>query len=138
MSIVSDNLPVIDFAQQLLTDFGLSPWRVFIRLNAWSGGDDGLGTLTITDMEILPRPDVIEQPGDVILICGITPPYNGGGWLPGLLNPADLVGQDHTIIIVGPSGTPVPYLAVDFNGRDPMEFVITAKQLEHSKPTDGW
>lgn len=138
MSIVSDNLKTIDDARQLIVDAGLRTTRVYLRLNAWSGGEVRLGSLTTTDTEIVPRPKVEQRNGGHVLISGITPSYGTGGWLPSDLNPADLVGEEHIFILVGPSGALNPYRAVAFDGRKPFNLKFEAEQLDRRRPNEGW
>lgn len=141
MSVRTSLLPVFDIIRGLLADptsLDLRTSRVYVRLNGWNGGENALGVLAITDIEITPRPKVQELSGNKIKIGPITPSYGTGGWLPATLNPSDLVGQDHMIVIIGPAGNTIPYLPIDFDGRKPFSYYITAQQLERTKPTDGW
>lgn len=50
---------VVDDARQLLTDFGMRPYRVFSVVIAWSGGEIGRGTESVLrETEMLPTPRV--------------------------------------------------------------------------------
>lgn len=56
---------VVDDARQLLTDFGLRPYRVFSVVVKWSGGEVGRGHAELVrETEILPTPKMgAEQTG---------------------------------------------------------------------------
>lgn len=58
-SIVESLGAVVDDARQLLTDFGMRPYRVFSIVVEWSGSDRGRGLpRVVSEQEILPTPEV--------------------------------------------------------------------------------
>lgn len=62
-SLAEEMGAVVDDARQLLTDFGLRPYRVFSVLYQWSGGEVGRGRITLVrEAEFLPTPLVDLRP----------------------------------------------------------------------------
>lgn len=50
---------IVDAGRQLLTDFGLRPYRMFSIVERWSGGEEGRGILsTVSQLEFLPTPRI--------------------------------------------------------------------------------
>ncbi len=59
-SLVEDLGDVVDDARQLLTDFGLRPYRVFSVVVRWTGGAVGKGSpQVLSEREFLPTPNVV-------------------------------------------------------------------------------
>ena len=57
LSLVESMGPVADSMRQLLTDFGMRPYRVFSVVVNWSGGEEGRGVeQVIQETELLPTP----------------------------------------------------------------------------------
>lgn len=62
-SLVEELAPIADEMRQLLTDFGLRPYRVFSVVVAWSGKAIGRGNaLVVSEQELLPTPLVDLSP----------------------------------------------------------------------------
>ncbi len=58
-SLVEGLADVVDDARQLLTDFGLRPYRVFSMVVRWSGGAPGVGNpVVVSEKELLPTPKI--------------------------------------------------------------------------------
>lgn len=58
-SLTEDLASVADDLRQLYTDFGQRPYRVVSVIYAWSGGQEGIGDLSIvSEREFLPTPHV--------------------------------------------------------------------------------
>lgn len=62
-SLVEDMHGVVNDARQMLTDFGLRPYRVFSVKVRWTGGAVGRGEpVVIEEREFLPTPEVSVRP----------------------------------------------------------------------------
>lgn len=54
---------VVDDARQLAVELGAEPYRVFIVVEGWTGGETGRGDLrTVSEEELLPTPHVDYRP----------------------------------------------------------------------------
>lgn len=130
MSIVSDNYPTIDAGRALIQAAGLRPTRVILRTEVWSGGAVDKGTVAITDVELLPRPKVVDKGGNASVegghfeISRITPPFAGGGWSAPQLLPAQPRGTITYMILVGPDGRSQECRIIDANIRKPFGYIV--------------
>lgn len=117
MSLRDDLLPVVDQLRQLPDDFGLRRYSVTLRRRVWSGGAPGLGTATVTDVVLSPRPRVRQLNSKEVAASGgtyeegdyridrVTPSYTGGGYAPDeLYLRAVNADEDVAVILVGDAG----------------------------------
>lgn len=118
MSIVSDSLNILDSARALLSDVGLRPYRVSVRVTKWKESL-GVGPKTVTDTELtvadgkppkvrqLSAKEIVAsggQLGDLMLEVGpLTPPYTGGGVETSDITPeTNAFEQEVQYIVFGP------------------------------------
>jgi len=88
MTLRDDLQPCVDAARQQLVDLGLRPYTVTVRTRVWSGGEPGSGTPTDTDLELTPRPRVMNpSPRLVAASPGV---YEDGDLL------VDKISRDYT------------------------------------------
>lgn len=63
-SFTSSIAGIVDDARQLVTDLGLSPYRVFVVTVRWTGGAVGQGEAKVVgELELLPTPEIRETSG---------------------------------------------------------------------------
>ena len=134
MSIVTGVLKAINDGRQKLVDVGLRNHRVYLRAGQWDGGEIHLGTLTNTDVEITPRPEVLESGPSSLRVSNITPPYPGGGWQPATLLPDVASGSDYYFVVTNPRGDSLPYTVTDIDSTSPFRVTLTLQRLEPSSP----
>lgn len=111
-TLVEDMADVVDDARQLLTDFGLRPYRAVIVEIVWSGGARGRGVASVArETELLPTPELLEtsgvsgsprsggiaERGNARLI-GISPRYTEDE-LHGLFGCGDTVAADREVFV---------------------------------------
>lgn len=137
MTLRSSLLPVFTSARQLIQDLGLRQHRVFIRTRAWSADEVHLGTVTETDVEILPRPKVKQLGNGRWEISKVTPSYSGGGWTPEQLLPTAGEGEDVTIILRGPDGIDHRFRVAEVNPTGNFGYTLYLDELERSRPDFG-
>jgi hypothetical protein len=119
MSFRDEVLRAVDEARAVPTSLGIRDSRVYLRSRVWaaaSGADEiGKGTLTTTDVEITPRPRVVELVGERLRIGPITPSHSLGGYSPSTLSPADVNGTDAVLAVTSPDGSTRNYQVVRVN-----------------------
>lgn len=96
MTLRDDLLPTFQYARNLIDDLGLRVHRVIRRKVTWSGGSLRLGEPCVDDLEILPRPKIVEQ-GNILVVGPITPKFSGGGYDLEDLRPAAMFEQDTNV-----------------------------------------
>jgi hypothetical protein len=134
MALREDLLPVFEGVRQLVQDFGLRQSRVWIRTGDWDGGELLLGDLENTDVELLPRPKVEQQPGGMLKITRLTPSFDGGGILPASLSPAVAVGSSHRFLVAGPDGNVHTYRLASINLRKNFGYELMLEQPAQAEP----
>lgn len=113
--------------------FDVHTSRVIIRSRQYptspSGPDVGLGTPTITDLEILPRPKVRDQGNQILKVSLIIPQNANGGYTPAQLKPADADGFEYFYLVIGPDGTERAYACIDLDTRKPFFYEVTIQPI---------
>ncbi len=132
-TVVEDNLPTIDAGRALLQEFGLRPVRVFMRTKVWSAAERHLGTLTESDVELLPRPKV-KGDNQRLTVTNVTPRYTGGGWTPEMLQPDLQAGYDHVFIVQQPDGALNAYRLAKVDQLSPFRYTLELEALERAEP----
>jgi len=100
---------IADRVRRIPDQYGVRPFRVFLRLETWSGGETGVGTATTVETEITPRPKVrhanpreialgLCQGGDYV-VGPFTPSYVGGGFPVSALSPTTTEGQTLSLVL---------------------------------------
>lgn len=135
MSTLRDDiLPVISDAWQLVNDLGFSPYTVTVRTRTWSEGQVQLGTPTISDLVLIPSPDIAEMDGDNSLkVSAITPAFAGGGYTVAQLNPAITAGVETYYIVDGPNGSNA-YSLRSIDSSDSVEYKLVLDSLNRKRP----
>jgi hypothetical protein len=127
-------LPVFDSARTLIDNLGLRTTRVILRTKTWSEGEVGLGTLTTTDVELVPRPKVREKGPGIVEVGPITPQYGGGGYAPSDLAPSLDADQEHVWVLIGADGAEREYRWADTDTRRAFRYVFTLEALHREDP----
>lgn len=134
-TVVDDNLPTLNDGRQLLVDFGLRKYRVFVRVRTWSGGEVRLGTYEDIDAEIVPRPKVVEKmAGAELVVNGITPDFVVGGYTLADLNPTQLPNAEVFYVVRNGEGTDVLYELTDVDSSGVFGIELRLRALERAKP----
>jgi len=135
-TVVDDNLPTLNDGRQLLVDFGLRAYRVFVRVRAWSGGEVRLGTPSDTDTEITPRPKVEEVvAGSEYKVSGITPDFGVGGYTLADLNPDQSARNVEVFYIVRErDGTDRECDLFHIDSSGVFGYVLQLRVIERDKP----
>lgn len=136
MATRDDFLRMLDDGYKLIESYELRQTRVIIRKRVWSGGAHGVGTPTVTDLELSPRPKVQEQDGfrsegsGIAVVGPITPAYAGGGYtLDQLIPSRGGAGIDHYYRLVGPRGT-TKYSLGTLDASRPMRYMLRLVALD--------
>lgn len=129
MALRDDLLPVVDFGRQLAQDLGLRTSRVYVRTITWTGNEVGFGTSSVVDVELLPRPKVLDLPGGRVQITRITPDFTAGGYTPAELMPADEIGKDVRMVVVGPDGEERIYRIESSNSRGAFRYEFVLERI---------
>lgn len=134
-TVVDDNLPTLNDGRQLLVDFGLRKYRVFVRVRSFSGGEVRLGVANDVDTEITPRPKVVEKAaGAELLVSGITPDFTVGGYVLADLNPTQLPHTEVFYVVRNSEGTEVLYELADIDSSGVFGIELRLRTLARSKP----
>lgn len=137
MALREDLLPVFNNARQLVQDFGLRQSRVWVRQRARNSGEQYLGDITDTDVEILPRPKVEELDPTRLQVSRITPDYGTGGYSTADLMPAQVAGTERYFLVqVGDDGPKIPYQCVAINEYKNFGITLTLERLVHEQPEE--
>lgn len=135
MSLRTALLPVVDTIRGL-GDPGkldIRRYAVEIRTRVWSGGSVQLGTPTVADLSISPRPKVT-QDGRYRIASGITPAYSGGGYTPEQLNPSDATGTEFYYRLTDPNGDTRPYALVEIATARPFTYSLRLLAIDLAVP----
>lgn len=107
------------------TGLGVRSTSVVLRTRTWSGGRVQLGTSTVVDLEILPRPKVRKEGESGNLVVGpITPSNLAGGYTPAQLHPSDAAGSEYYYVVTGPEGVARNYAARWLDDRHPFSYYL--------------
>jgi hypothetical protein len=115
--------------------FDILTSRVFVRVRTWAGTTEGAearaGTVTTSDVEILPRPRVRHTSPGSITIGPIQPECAVGGiLLSDLLSVKDVKGREGVIFkIIDPLGNTQQYVADDIDGTMALHYTIKASSI---------
>jgi hypothetical protein len=132
-----DLLPVFNAARQLIQDFGLRQSRVWVRRRAWSAGEQHLGDVTDTDVEITPRPKVVADTPVTLNVSRLTPAYPGGGYTTEDLLPAQVAGTSRYFLVqTGTDGPLMPYRCIAIDERKNFGISLVLEMLTHEQPDE--
>jgi hypothetical protein len=137
MSLRTALLPVVDTLRGLAgpTRLDIRTYTVTLRKRSWSEGEVLLGTPTVTDVLLTPRPKVREVPNSRDLIVGpITPKYSTGGYSPVELNPNDSPGHEFYYLVRAPDGVDRPYALMNIDEGRPFAYTLTLTALDRKVP----
>lgn len=132
MSLADDLKPILDNARAIAGDLGFRPFSVSVRVQDWSGGQAGKGTMveTITPLTVGNGQNVkVEQVSqrDIFLSGGlyqaldlkvtVTAGYSGGGVAIATFDPPVVKGRNVDFKLIGPG---LPATGAYFNkiGQD--------------------
>jgi hypothetical protein len=136
MTIVSQNLKVLNDGRQKLVDVGLRPTRVWVRLASWSAGEIHLGEVTNTDTEITPRPKV-EHAGRVLRVSGITPDFTVGGYTVADLSPEAANAVDFYFLVRWQgAASSEPYRLVEIDASEAFSLKLVLEPLDMKTPDE--
>lgn len=140
MGLREDLLPVIDEIRTLIGDpdqLGLRQSRVWVRRGVWSAGEIHLGDLTNDDVEITPRPKVVQKDPVTLEVSRITPAYAGGGYDTADLLPVQEAGVDRVCVVqVGSDGPKVAYRIVDIDERKNFGITLMLERIPGEQPDE--
>lgn len=114
--------------------FDVHTSRVIVRSGTWSGGEVGIGTVTVTDLEITPRPKVRDQGNQVLHVTLIIPTNANGGYTWAQLKPADATAFEYYYVIIGPDGVERAYSLRDIDTREPFFYGLFLEPLDRKVP----
>jgi hypothetical protein len=128
-SDLDDWRSLVDDARQMVdVDFGLRTTQVHVIGKTWASGTTGIGSPTVVDQEVTPRPRVTQLNEKDYTISGITPPYGtsdkSGGWTIGTLLPDQPVGTIDFVRLVLEDGSTRECRIVTVEFPAPMEYMI--------------
>lgn len=107
--------------------FDIRTSRVIVRSRVWDSGQVNLGVPTVTNLEIAPRPKVIDQGNEVLQVI-VTPANAKGGYTFAQLRPADepvTAGFEYIYIVIGPDGIERPYSLAAIDTRRSFRTTLT-------------
>ena len=111
--------------------------RVWVRRRAYSAGEQHLGDITDTDVEITPRPKVEEDTPVTIKVSRITPAYPGGGYTTEDLLPAQTAGVERYFLVqAGTDGPRTPYRCISIDERRNFGISLVLERLVHEQPEE--
>jgi hypothetical protein len=135
-----DLLPVIDEIRLLIGDpdqLGLRQSRVWVRRRAWSAGEQHLGDITDTDIELTPRPKVEADTPVTLKVSRITPAYPGGGYTTEDLLPTQVAGTSRYFLVqTGTDGPRVAYQCIAIDERKNFGISLVLEQIPHEQPDE--
>ena len=135
MSLREDLLPVFRVAaRQLVQDLGFRTSRSIIRTRTWSGGAVGKGTPTVSDLELLPRPKLIEDGQRSITLTKITPSHSTGGYTVAQLNPALTAGVESYVVTIGPDSVERRWAVVELSKARNFTYELKLAALTRAIP----
>jgi hypothetical protein len=118
--------------------FDVHTSRVIVRSRLYptapGGRDVGLGTPTVTDLEILPRPKVRDAGNQRLRVSLIIPQNANGGYTPAQLKPADADGFEYFYLVIGPDGTERGYTLEEIDTRKPFFYEVELAPLDRKIP----
>lgn len=140
MSFRTSFLGVLDRLRYLTgpTGFDIRTSSVTRRIETWSGSSDGpeigTGDVSADDLEIVPRPKVVEQGNGALIVAPITPASTTGGYTVDQLNPRDLdPGQRLVYVVNGPNGEHF-YQLVEIDTSRPFKYTLHLAPLDRDPP----
>lgn len=120
------------------TGFDIWTSRVIVRSalypSAPNGREVGLGTPTVTDIEIYPRPKIEDLGNQRLRVSRIIPQNANGGFTPAQLKPADADGFAYYYLVIGPDGVERQYALEDIDTRSPFFYEVTLVPLDRKVP----
>lgn len=135
MALRDGLLPVFDSARTLIDNLGLRTTRVIRRTRTWSGAEVGLGTVTTTDLELVPRPKVRDAGPGLVTVGPITPAFASGGYDADDLAPSQTAAQDVVWILIGADGTETAYRWHGSDSRLAFRYMLTLQELDRQDPS---
>jgi hypothetical protein len=134
-TVVDDNLPTLNDGRQLLVDFGLRKYRVFVRVRTYAGGEVRLGAHADVDTEITPRPKVVEFVNSTELrVSGITPDFAVGGYTLADLNPTALVDAEVLYVVRNAEGNDSIFELYDIDSSGVFGVELKLRALDRPLP----
>lgn len=114
--------------------FDIRTSRVIVRSRVWSSGTQvNLGVATITNLEIAPRPKVIDQGNEVLQVI-VTPVNAKGGYSFAQLRPDDVAATEYVYIVIGPDGVERPYCLTSIDTRRSFRTTLTLQPTGMAVP----
>ena len=113
--------------------FDVYTYSVTVRSRAWSGGEIGLGTATVTDLAIPPRPRVEERTDKQLFVGPIVPSNPKGGYTVAQLRPDDVAGTEYFYLVTGANGARA-YVLTDIDTSRAFTYYLTLTSLERGTP----
>ena len=139
MGLHEDLLPVLDEIRSLIADtneLSLRRSRVWVRQRAYSAGEQHLGDITDSDIEITPRPKVEEMDPTTLKVSRITPDYGTGGYSPDDLLPAQVAGVERYFLVQVGDGPRMPYRSIGQNFYKNFGITLMLERLVHEQPDE--
>lgn len=140
MGLHEDLLPVLDEIRALIADpdeLSLRRSRVWVRQRAYSAGEQHLGDITDTDVEITPRPKVEEVDPTTLKVSRITPDYGTGGYTTADLLPPQVAGvKRYFLVQVGDDGPLMPYQCTALNEYKNFGITLMLERIPHEQPDE--
>jgi len=98
------------------------------------GADARLGTPTVTEVTITPRPKVEDIGNQRLRVSRIVQPNPAGGYSHAQLRPSDADGFEYQYIVTGPDGVERAYTVEDIDTRGPIFYEVTLAPLDRKIP----
>jgi hypothetical protein len=135
MAFRDDLLPIVSAIRAIPTTYGVRQHEVVIRTTTWATADR-LGTPTVANLTITPRPKVREAAnGRELLVGPITPNHSGGGYTVAQLNPdaTNAPNVDSVYLVTGPNGTR-EYECIDITTDRGYQYMLRLVASERKAP----
>lgn len=120
----------------IATDFGVRNYSVTIRTETFADSNQ-LGTPTVSDLTLTPRPKVREASmGRELIVGPITPSHSGGGYTVAQLNPVETASTSVRVTyrVTGDNGTK-EYVLKDIDTGRGYSYFLTLHSLDYSGPS---
>ena len=102
-------IPIVDSARQMLSNFGMRPYRVFLVHVLWPSGRRGMGNqVVISNRELLPAPKVVDMSATTEILHAFGRDEEGGlsiEQISAKYSEDDLLGVTPDLAELIPSGT---------------------------------
>ena len=102
-------IPIVDSARQMLSNFGMRPYRVFLVHVLWPSGRRGMGNqVVISNRELLPAPKVVDMSATTEILHAFGRDEEGGlsiEQISAKYSEDDLLGVTPDLAELVPSGT---------------------------------